>query len=75
MKCPHCQKELVLVSQAPLFNVEQYGTPVNATTKCCGNIVRIARVLKYDITIPTNHSDLKEDDWCNKKTAKQPTKP
>jgi len=69
MECPHC-KETLRVEPYVYRNLETYhigSSSVKATTKCCGNIVRMSAIATFSVTIPYNHDKLTEDDWGNKK--------
>ena len=66
MRCPWCFAEFVPVAQSALFNVEQYGNSVTSVAQCCGNVVRIGRIIKYDL----QQSGMRVDDWGNKATSK-----
>lgn len=57
-KCPHCGKELELVSPAE-HNTLIYGKPSVSATACCGFAVRVTRIqtLRYEAC------EAKEDDW------------
>lgn len=60
MKCPHCQKELVL-GEIPELNMSRYGNRVTVATECCGKGVVATPVQSYSVSI-YNGDDL-EDDW------------
>lgn len=58
-RCPHCRQPLSIPNRV-YYNVEAYGKSCKATTSCCGNMVRVACVIRFDIqAIP----DKGEDDW------------
>jgi hypothetical protein len=60
MKCPHCSKELVVPNRA-LHSVEAYGKPALSVTECCGNLVRVGRIVNFSITKYTGNET--EDSW------------
>ena len=60
MKCPHCNKKLV-IPEVVYNNVECYGQSQRIKTGCCGKIVIISRVVAFEVF----KSDAKEDNWGN----------
>jgi hypothetical protein len=60
MKCPHCEKEL-LINDVVYYNLETYRGSVIATTNCCGKGVRVSDVVK--IRVSTYVGDETEDSW------------
>ena len=72
MKCPHCGGEVDFLAQVER-NIETYGNIVNGVTACCGNIIRVRRIIYLDLEIPYNHDNLERDDWGIAKGTKRKT--
>lgn len=69
MKCPHCNKTLDVPSFA-WGNADTYHNTVKVVTECCGNMVRITPIRKYEVTCVdpnelryTDHNGNKLDDF------------
>lgn len=48
MKCPNCEKKLVVPNRA-FHNAEAYGEDVKVTTECCFTIVRIIPITTFKV--------------------------
>jgi len=60
MPCPHCREPLKLDSPAP-HNVEIYGGPAVAATRCCSKPVYLYR--KVTVVVSQHETNKECDDW------------
>lgn len=60
MECPHCKDKLKVASYC-FSNADIFSQSCAATTECCGRLVTIRPIRKFEVTI--NKSGKTEDDW------------
>lgn len=58
--CPYCNKQIRLENYV-CSNVGTYGSSALAATLCCGNAVRVRRVVSFGVEAVSDHEG--EDDW------------
>lgn len=63
MKCPYCNKDLIIPPNVYL-NVESYGNSVLSITECCKKGVMVRPNVGF--IIDKYNGVRKEDDWGNK---------
>lgn len=60
LHCPHC-KDILKVNEIARNHLLRYSMSVRVRTHCCGELVRVVPVLRFDARLTDEVND--KDDW------------